>query len=440
MTDCFVPQIAFSFYSRKAVVADFAGGQISGDGGLLLLRTVDERYRLTGSAAAALADHRDPARVQHSALLILRQRLYQIAAGYEDADDADHLRHDPVFQLLAGMLGEPLASQPTISRWENAFTGRDWVRCNDLLLDWFVRVCRGQVQRNGELVLDLDSTEDRTYGQQELSCFTRPYDHTAYHPLLVFERRTGYLLAARLRPGGGASCQGCAPILRRVLERLRREFPHIPIFLCGDAAFPIPTLLELAERYQLHYAIGRPSDKAVNRKAEHLRAKLERRWQQQHVPQRGFTSFRHRNWRACRQRRICCKGEHSLHGSTLRYVVTNLGGRAEEVFAFYQGRGDCENRIEELKNGFAADRLSCHRYLANVFRLMLHSLAYNLVVLFRLHLPESLRTAQIERLRLHIFKLGARIRRTARRVWVHFSTGWPHQTLFLQVCAAVNSS
>lgn len=441
MTDCVVPQIAFRFYSRKTVVGDFTGGQISSDAGLLPLRVFDERHGLTASAATILTDARDPDRVQHTSQLILRQRLYQIVAGYEDADDADHLRHDPVFQLLAGgPMGEPLASQPTISRWENAFSPRDWVRCNDLLLQWFVRKCRRQVRRNGELVLDIDSTEDRTYGQQELSGFTRPYDHTIYHPLLVFERRTGYLLAARLRPGGCASCLGCVPILRRVLERLRREFPRIPIYLCGDAAFPIPTLLELAERYQLHYAIGRPSDKALNRKAEHLRAKLERRWQQQHVPQRGFTSFRHRNWRARRQRRICCKGEHSLHGSTLRYVVTNLGGRAEEVFDFYQGRGDCENRIEELKNGFSADRLSCHRYLANVFRLMLHSLAYNLVVLLRLHLPPSLRTAQIERLRLQVFKLGARIRRTARRIWVHFSTGWPHQDLFLQVCKAVNGS
>lgn len=441
MTDCFLPQLRFSFHSRKMVVADFAGGQISSDGGLLPLRAFDERYQLTASLAQRLADSRDPNHIQHSSLTMLRQRIYQIVAGYEDADDADQLRHDPLFQLLADeQLGKPLASQPTLSRWENAFTGRDWVRLNDLQLDWFIRVCRRQVQRHGELVLDVDSTADRTYGQQEFSSFTRPYDHTMYHPLLVFERRTGYLLAARLRRGGCASASGCVAVLRRILERLRREFPRIPIFLCGDGAFPIPTLLELAERYQLHYAIGRPSDPAVNRKAEHLRAKLERRWLRQHVPQRGFTSFRHRNWRARRQRRICCKGEHSLHGSTLRYVVTNLGGRPEEVFAFYQGRGDCENRIEELKNGFAADRLSCHRYLANVFRLLLHSLAYNLVVLLRLHLPEPLRTAQIERLRLQVFKLGARVRRTARRVWVHFSTGWPHQALFLQICDAVNSS
>ena len=441
MTDCFVSQMRFGFYSGKAVVADFAGGQISTDAGLLPLRAFDERHRLTASLAQGLPDGRDQNHVQHSSLTILRQRMYQIVAGYEDAVDADQLRHDPVFQLLAdGPAGKPLASQPTLSRWENAFTGRDWVRLNDLQLDWFVRVCRRQVQRNGELVLDIDSTEDRTYGQQEFSSFTRPYDRTMYHPLLVFERRTGYLLAARLRPGGCSSSLGCVPVLRRILERVRREFPRISIYLCADAAFPVPTLLEWAERYRLHYAIGRPSDKAVNRKAEHLRAKLERRWQHQHVPQRGFTSFRHRNWRARRQRRICCKAEHSLHGSTLRYVVTNLAGRAEEVFAFYQGRGDCENRIEELKNGFAADRLSCHRYLANVFRLMLHSLAYNLVVLLRLHLPEQLRTAQIEKLRLQVFKLGARIRRTARRVWVHFSTGWPYQALFLRVCHVVNRS
>ncbi len=441
MTVCVVPQMQFGFYSRKKLVANFSGGQISTEAGLLPLRAFDERYRLTQQVAGLLSDSRDQTQIDHSCLVILRQRLYQIVAGYEDADDADQLRHDPVFQLLADVpVGQPLASQPTISRWENDFTARDWVRLNEVLLQWFIQVCRRQVRRHGEIVLDIDSTDDRTYGQQEFSGFLKPYGHTIYHPLLVFERRTGCLLAARLRPGRCHSSLGCVPVLRRILQRLRQEFPRIPIYLCADAAFPIPTLLEWAEHYGLKYAIGRSAHKTLRKKVGHLCHKLERRWQQKRVTQKGFTSFRHRNYRGRRQRRICCKAEHSLHGSTVRYVVTNLSGRAETVFDFYQGRGECENRIEELKNGFASDRLSCQRYLANVFRLMLHSLAYNLVVLFRLYLPRELQTTQIEGLRLRIFKLGARIRRTARRVWIYWSNGWPYQTQFLQVCRAVNSS
>ncbi len=167
---------------------------------------------------------------------------------------------------------------------------------------------------------------------------------------------------------------------------------------------------------------------------------MERRWCRSRLPQRGFSSFRYRAWRWRRHRRICFKVERNGKGLALRFLATNLPGRAEEVFRFYQGRGECENRIEELKNGFAADRLSCHRYLANAFRLLLHSLAYNLVNLLRLQLPAALRSAQIETLRIQVFKLGGRVRQTARRVWVHLASGWPFQNLFCQVCFSLDTS
>jgi len=440
MTECIESQIPFSFYSSRRLTADFEGGQITSDAGLLALRQFDHHRRLTASLVRALTDPRCSNKVGHPLASLLRQRLYQIVAGYEDANDADRLRHDPTFQLLADRsVGEPLASQPTLSRWENSFSARDWVRLNRLLLDWFFQLCSAPVRERGEIVLDLDSTADPTHGQQEFSFYNGAYGEPIYHPLLVFERHTGCLLAAHLRPGQVGSPTGCIAVLRRLLLRLVRRFPGLRIRVCADAAFPLPKLYRFLERHGIGYAIGMPRNTAIARRAQRTVEKAERRWLCSGQPPCRFSSFRYRGKRWHRQRRICYKVEHRADTSSIRFLATNLPGRAEEVFHFYQGRGECENRIEELKNGFAADRLSCHRFLANAFRLLLHGFAYNLVNLFRLRLPPALRSAQIETLRNRIFKLGARIRQTARRVWVHLASGWPWQSLFQQICRSLDS-
>ena len=167
---------------------------------------------------------------------------------------------------------------------------------------------------------------------------------------------------------------------------------------------------------------------------------MQRRYRRTQLPQRSFSSFRHRARSWLHQRRICYKAEHTAVGTNLRFLITNCSGRASQVFAFYNDRGECENRIEEFKNGFSADRLSCHRFLANAFRLLLHGFAYNLVHLFRLQLPQPWRSAQIETLRAQLFKIGARIRQTARCVRIHLASGWPFQNLFRSAAFAVNSS
>lgn len=438
MTKCIEPQLGFSFYPHRSLTADFHGGQITSDAGLLALRQFDHQQRLTQTLARVLTDPRCPAKVRHSLLSLLRQRLYQIVAGYEDANDAQRLRHDPTFQLLSDQpLGEPLASQPTLSRWENTFSAREWVRLNRLLLEWFVRCAAGQVRARGEIVLDLDSTADPTHGQQEFSFYNGAYGEPVYHPLLVFERHTGCLLAVRLRPGQVASSLGSLALIRRLVGFLQRRFPGLRIRLCADAAFPSPKLYSFCEAHGVGYAIGVPRNVATLRRLGRTVQKVERRWLRTCLPQCRYSSFRYRGYRWRRQRRVCAKLERNAFSSGLRLLVTNLPGRAQQVFAFYQGRGECENRIQEFKNGFAADRLSCHRFLANAFRLFLHSLAYNLVNLFRLRLPAALRSAQISTLRTGLFKLGARVRSTARRVWVHLASGWPFQQPFAQVCASL---
>ena len=236
-----LPQLSFSFCRHQPIRADFSGGQITSDAGLLLLRCFDQRHHLTRELAAQLNDPRHDDRVRHDSLALLRQRIYQIVAGYEDANDAGRLRHDPLLQIVADQkLGHALGSQPTLSRWENAPSARELVRLNDLLREQFIRLCADQVRQRGEILLDLDSTDDPTHGQQQLSFFNGGYGQHMYHPMLVFSRHTGCLLAARLRPGNASSHARIVPMLLRLVPRLQSAFPGVPIQLRGDAGFDLP--------------------------------------------------------------------------------------------------------------------------------------------------------------------------------------------------------
>jgi hypothetical protein len=442
MTECIQAQFHFSFHRNRPIVGQFDGGEITSDAGLLPLRQFDQRHGLTRRWAAALSDARPPERIEHTLPALFTQRVYQIVAGYEDANDAALLRHDPIFQLLAEAApGQLLSSQPTLSRWENAFTRRDWVSLNRGLLESFATWCAPRIQRAAEIVLDVDSTADPTYGQQEFSFYNGCYERSVYHPLLIFERATGYLLAAHLRRGEVGSSRGVVAVLRRVVRFLHRRFPEVPIRVVGDTGFAIPALYLFCEQQQMEYTFGFATSRSLKPRGERLLQKAERRWLRRGTPQRLYHSFHHRGkrWRQY-SRRICAKAECSRNDRCVRYVITNRPGRAEQVCDFYHGRGECENRIEELKNGFAADRLSCHRFLANAFRLLLHAAAYNLVALFRHRLPEPLRHAQIETLRRQLFKLGALVRHSARRVFVHLASGWPFQTLFQGALRALSSA
>lgn len=434
-------QFRFSFHRNRPVQCDFSGGHITSDAGLLPLRAFDQRHHLTRDWAALLRDPRDEERVRHDSLELLRQRIYQIVAGYEDANDADRLRHDPTLQIVADQkLGEALGSQPTLSRWENAPSARDLVRLNDALLDQFLRLCGDQVRQCGEILLDIDSTDDPTHGQQQLSIFNGAYGQHMYHPMLIFERHTGCLLAARLRPGNASSHARIVPMLLRLVPRLEAAFPGVPIKLRGDAGFALPLLYEFCEFFGIQYALGIPANAVFQRRAEPRQKRLACRYRRTQIPQRSFSSFRHRARSWSRQRRICYKAEHTATGTNLRFLITNCPGRTSDVFAFYNDRGECENRIEEFKNGFRADRLSCHRFLANAFRLLLYGFAYNLVNLFRLlQLPQPWRSAQIETLRARLFKIGARVRQTARCIRVHLATGWPWQSLFRELALTLNT-
>lgn len=250
---------------------------------------------------------------------------------------------------LLNIAGEALGSQPTLSRWENASCARDLVHLNDALLDQFIRLCGKQVRQRGEILLDIDSTDDPTHGQQQLSIFNGAYGQHMDHPMLIFERHTGCLLAARLRPGNASSHARIVPMLLRLVPRLEAAFPGVPIKLRGDAGFALPLLYQFCEFFGLQYALGIPAHSVFQRRAAPLQKRLARHYRRTGVPQRSFSSFRHRAGSWSHQRRICYKAEHTATGTNLRFLITNCPGRASEVFAFYNDRGECENRIEEFK-------------------------------------------------------------------------------------------
>ena len=318
MIQSVLSQLTFSFYRHQPIRADFSGGQITSDAGLLPLRAFDHRHHLTRELAAQLNDPRQDDRVRHDLLALLRQRIYQIVAGYEDANDAERLRHDPLLQIVADQkLGDALGSQPTLSRWENAPSGRALVGLNDRLREQFIRLCRDQVRERGEILLDLDSTDDPTHGQQQLSFFNGAYGQHMYHPMLVFERHTGCLLAARLRPGNASSHARIVPMLLRLVPRLQSAFPGVPIKLRGDAGFALPLLYALCEFFGLQYAFGIPANCVFQQRAAPRQKQLKRRYRRTQLPQRSFSSFRHRARSWPRQRRICYKAEHSASRNQL---------------------------------------------------------------------------------------------------------------------------
>lgn len=411
------------------------------DPGLLLLRELDERLRLTGSLNRAVEDTRDARYVEHTVGDLLRQRIYQIVAGYEDAVDANLLRHDPTFQTIVDPdgSGDPLAGQSTISRLENAASWKDITGLADLSLSWFLRHGSKLRRWSGqEILLDVDSTEDPTHGHQQLSLFHGKYNTYMYHPLLIFEGHTGHLLSSRLRPGTAGDARSLLPELRRILPRLRRAFPDAPITLRGDAGFTSPELRDFLEQEGIGYLLGIPQYKQFLEFTAPMIQRAQQRFERGGRPVRLFSSFYYRGRQWPRRRRILVKVEVSTQGTNVRCVITNRSGRAEELFRIYNGRGEVENRIDELKNDLKADRLSCSRYRANAFRLQLHTLAYNLLHLLRHWLRgTALEKAEASTLRLKLFKVGARIQRTVRRIWFHLASGWPYQDLFIQAHRAI---
>jgi hypothetical protein len=428
-TPCYT-QLRFGFQPKLAV--DFAGGTLTTDAGLLLVREFDDQWGLTADIVARVGDGRDARYVTHDAATLLRQRVYQLIAGYEDVNDAQTLRHDPTLQVVAGSGRAVLASQPTLSRLENAI---DWPSIQRLAatgVDWFCQYAYAPGQQPARIVLDVDSTDDPTHGAQQLALFHGKYGQHMYHPLCWFEAETGLVLKTRLRPGRDPSAARVVEDLHALVPRLRQRFPQTPILFRGDAGMATPAVEAAAEAADLGYVLGIGSNPAFQRRVAPLVARAEARYARTQQPVAVRTSFWHRARTWPRRRRILVKLDVTALGRNLRFMVTNRAGRAADLIAWYDDRGQCENGIKELKRDVLADRLSCHRYRANALRLQLHTLALLVLAYFRrdVLVATPLATATVGTIRLRVLKVAGRVCRSVRRLWFHLASGWPGQSVF----------
>jgi len=432
MTECITKQLTFSFIKKKKVTVDFGGGEITSDAGLLLVRQADNALQLMAGIAGCITDRRDNRYTDHDLETLLRQRTYQVVAGYEDCNDANVVRKDPALKAACGrkLSDEDLGSQPTLSRLENAIARNDLYRIGQYFINLYIR--RNRKRKLKRIILDLDGIDDPTYGDQQLTFFHGYYDQYMYHPLVIYDADTGEMITAVLRAGNRHASYGAVSILKRIIPKLKEAFPKTEIIIRGDAGFAVPDLYEYCESERLKYVIGLIRNDVLERMIEDLLEKAHKQYEKTGQKQRMFSEGTYQAGSWDKQRRVIMKAEWLPQGSNSRFVVTNLSLTPRELYEFYTERGGtCEVRIDEFKNGLKADRLSCHRFVANQFRLFLHMAAYWIVLRLREALKKTgFASMQIQQLRLRLLKIGGQVIQTARRVWFRLASGYPWKNIF----------
>lgn len=444
-TDC-IPPIQVQLKGRALTIACDAPN-VSSDGGALLLRRQDERLRLTETFAAFIEDPRDASRRSHERLTQLRQRVYQICLGYEDCNDADQLRLDSLLQLACGTEGQELSSQPTLTRFEN---GVSWIELKQLWLEFERQYVESLDPTTRSVVLDIDGTDDPTHGHQQLSFFHGFYDQHMFHPLLVFDGDSGQLITAVLRAGNAHAARGAAGILRRLIYAIKRRCPHATILVRGDSAFGVPRILDLLERLSdelgdVHYVFGIAKNPRLLAVAAPLIAQAAETFEKTHEFVRIFESHTYQAGPWLRARRVIVKVEYGERGPNPRFLVTTLPTPVAQIVydSAFCPRGQAENRIKDLKNALRGDRLSCHRFVANSFRLFLHALAYRLMFALRetvAHVAPTMAPLQMDTLRLRLLKVAAEVVSSVRRVLVRLPQAFPSAAVFLAVMTRFDAS
>jgi hypothetical protein len=425
----------------KQLQVAFDGGLQSSDGGVLLLREVDRRLGLAGRLAGVIPDWRDPESISHAIADMLRFRMFAIAAGYEDADDCDALRQDPIFKLATGRgpeTGAALCSQPTMSRLENRVSWRTLIRLQAALIDQF---CASWAKVPARIVLDIDDSWDAVHGGQQLALFNAHHDGYGFLPIHIYEASSGKLVAAILRPGKTPSGKEVCKVLRHVIRRIRKHWPKVEILVRGDSHYGRPEAMDLCEDAGVFYAFGLGTNAALAALVAPLNddAALRRVRKGAKAKVRRYGSFRYaaKSWR--RERRVVARIEASQRGTDTRFVVTNLADKPKRLYErVYCARGQMENLIKAHKRHLASDRTSCTSALANQFRLVLHSAAYVLLHALRAAAPKRSfwRRAQFDTLRLRLLKLGARVVEKATRIKVMLPAACPDKAIFAQLAGA----
>jgi hypothetical protein len=427
----------FKAISHKKVVADFNGGDTSSDAGLLFLREIEKKTGIIDRIANALDDRRHQGYVKHDLAQLLRQRVYQIAAGYEDANDSNQLRNDPILKITCDTLDTPLASQPTISRFENMFSRKDLYRIAEAFVDSFIASYKKAPEG---IILDIDDTPDATHGNQQLSFFNAYHGSYCFMPIHIYEGTSGKLITTILRTGKRPSGKEIAMILKRIVRKIRRTWPEVGIIIRGDSHYAGPDMFDFCDKYNLFFILGLTGRTPMNRKVETIIEKAKELFFQNNKPVKLFTEFEYQANSWSSSQRVICKVEYNEKGSNVRFILTNLvNSRIKMIYqTIYCGRGAMELMIKEHKNHLGSDRTSCNRFYANQFRLFLHSIAYVLLHAFReLCLKNTqFAAAQFDTIRLKILKIGARVIRLATKINIHLPTSNPYQSELMAIWRA----
>jgi hypothetical protein len=447
-------RVLFPDLFDKPLVAQFDQHHSSSDGGAILLKAADQRLGLTERMASSLDDERDPTKVRHELRELISQRVFAIACGYPDCNDAGRLADDPIFKLIADrdpIEGEPLASQPTLSRFENAVHIRDLYRTGMGLAETVVerhrKRRRGRAQR---VTIDLDVTDDATHGQQQLSLFNGHYDSWCYLPLLGFvsfdDEPEQYLVAAVLRAGNAPTTTGAAALLHRLIACVRKAFPKARIRVRLDGGFATPEMFGFLVAQQAEYVVAMAKNAVLEDEATYLMWEAQDRSANSGQTEKvyGECQYAARTWDW--QARVIIKAEVTrLEGrepkDNPRFVVTNLKGDPEYIYEkVYCGRGEIENRIKELKLGMELGRTSCTRFWSNQFRVLLTAAAYILLQEMRLRLARTaLARAQANRLREQLLKIGCRVVVSVRRIVLHLPTAVPSLRAWKSLACALGA-
>ena len=455
-THCNKPQMEFQGLGRRKVQADFDGGEVSSDGGVLLLREVDQKLNVIDQFAQCFTDYRDPELVDHSVAELLRQRIYAIALGYEDLNDHDDLLRDVLLAASVGKMdvegqgrrraadkGKVLASSSTLNRLELTPADADErarykkiVYCGEMIealfLKLFLRSCQ---EAPKEIILDFDATDDPLHGAQEGRFFHGYYDCYCYMPLYV--TCGDHLLVAQLRKADQDASAGCVEILAKLIEGIRARWPEVRIIVRGDSGFARDALMAFCEAKDVYYVLGLAKNPRLLAEIGNAQAAAHARHLQTGVAARVFTEFQFRtikSWSA--SRRVIGKAEYLSKGFNPRFIVTNLPGdyaTSKELYEdVYCARGDMENRIKEQQLDLFADRTSTHTMRANQLRLWFSSIAYVLMSAVRRIGLKGTRLAKATcgTIRLKLFKIGARIKVSVRRVMIHLATACPYKDVF----------
>jgi hypothetical protein len=428
----------FETQTKLALEAAFDGGRITSDGGLLWLSKVDAEMGLCEAISGCVPEWRRR-KGRHSLASLIKQRVFQIACGYEDQNDSDTLREDPLLKMVCGSLpegGADLASQSTICRLENAASIRSCHQIAEVLFELYLTQ-RGKEGVPERVLLDFDATDDPTHGEQEDSYYHGYYRQHMYHPLLVFDGESGHLITALLRAGNTHASNSSVALLKRIVGRLRERWAGVAIEVRADGGFAVPALYDYCEAESITYTVGLITNPRLEEMACDLLGEAQESHEQKGEKVKLFSEglYGAASWE--HERRVAYKAEAMQKGTNTRFVVTTRGDDPKELYEFYARRGESENWIKDFKLHVKADRLSCHRFVANQFRLLLHAAAYWLMDALRRKLIDSgARRMQLDTLRLLLIKIGGRVRELMTKVRLHLASGHPGQSLWRTLSGA----